>query len=204
MQTICYKWPAECAQKKVFLTLLSVWSPSWTLRISAVFICPVTAAMNSTKAVLPHPIGPSRRTGFWDATASASLRTLRQVESTSTRSFGFSWGQDRGLRIFFFSLFTALTCWPIHTHLFNLSGGYPGKHNPTDCYNVLRKVLRYHVTSGELICFLLAPHHRALVGQNQRFLCLHVLSFFQCTKPELHSTICWVITTALLFNVIIF
>lgn len=116
MQTICYKWPAECAQKKVFLTLLSVWSPSWTLRISAVFICPVTAAMNSTKAVLPHPIGPSRRTGFWDATASASLRTLRQVESTSTRSFGFSWGQDRGLRIFFFPLFTALTCWPgIHT-----------------------------------------------------------------------------------------
>lgn len=93
------------------LTLLSVWSPSWTLRISVAFVCPVTAAINSTRAVLPHPIGPSRSTGFWEATASASLLRLRQVESTSTRSFWFTYERGATLWISFFFKTTGSVSW---------------------------------------------------------------------------------------------
>lgn len=73
------------------LTLLSVWSPSWTLSISVASVWPVTAAMNSTRAVLPQPMGPSSSTGFWEATARASRLRFRHVESTSTTSFWFTW-----------------------------------------------------------------------------------------------------------------
>lgn len=85
-------WVTNTRNKKNYqinVTLLSVWSPSWTFRISLDLTCPVAAARNWTREVLPQPIGPSSNTGLWEARARASLLRLWQVESTSTKSFGF-------------------------------------------------------------------------------------------------------------------
>lgn len=79
----------EIKNFQINVTLLSVWSPSWTFRISLDLTCPVAAARNWTREVLPQPIGPSSNTGLWEARARASLLRLWQVESTSTKSFGF-------------------------------------------------------------------------------------------------------------------
>lgn len=67
------------------VTLLSVWSPSWTFKIWGGFVLPVTAAKYSIKVVLPHPIGPSNKTGLWNATAIARFWRFVQADSTKTK-----------------------------------------------------------------------------------------------------------------------
>lgn len=150
-------------------------------------------------------MGPSNSTAFCEATAIASLRRFRQVESTKTKSFKNIW--NKGKRAILKAihqidseqpavLYTNKNTWTLASYRLFMQLFHLGQDHSTDGHNILGKVLRYNLAPGVSISLIFAPHNRTLIGQYKAFFNLQLLDLLkwpvetemvECLVPSMYE-----------------